>query len=165
MSIDERNAVTEEFRTKTDVFVSTDAGGEGLNLQFASVVINYDMPWNPMRIEQRCGRVDRIGQTRDVEVYNFMIDDTVESRVHEVIEEKLSVILDELGIDKYSDVLAQRGVRPGLHERLHGQHRQTTSRGEVRWAHREGAARAGVQRCLIPGDNPRGQGPWRSRGR
>ena len=53
--------VTEEFRTKTDVFVSTDAGGEGLNLQFASVVINYDMPWNPMRIEQRCGRVDRIG--------------------------------------------------------------------------------------------------------
>ena len=105
MSIDERNAVTEEFRTKTDVFVSTDAGGEGLNLQFASVVINYDMPWNPMRIEQRCGRVDRIGQTRDVEVYNFMIDDTVESRVHEVIEEKLSVILDELGIDKYSDVL------------------------------------------------------------
>lgn len=105
MSIDERNAVTEEFRTKTDVFVSTDAGGEGLNLQFASVVINYDMPWNPMRIEQRCGRVDRIGQTRDVEVYNFMIDGTVESRVHEVIEEKLSVILDELGIDKYSDVL------------------------------------------------------------
>lgn len=105
MSIDERNAVTEEFRTKTDVFVSTDAGGEGLNLQFASVVINYDMPWNPMRIEQRCGRVDRIGQTRDVEVYNFMIDDTVESRVHEVIEEKLSIILDELGIDKYSDVL------------------------------------------------------------
>jgi len=105
MSIDERNAVTEEFRTSTDVFVSTDAGGEGLNLQFASVVINYDMPWNPMRIEQRCGRVDRIGQTRDVEVYNFMIDGTVESRVHEVIEEKLSVILDELGIDKYSDVL------------------------------------------------------------
>lgn len=105
MSIDERNAVTEEFRTKTDVFVSTDAGGEGLNLQFASVVINYDMPWNPMRIEQRCGRVDRIGQTRDVDVYNFMIDGTVESRVHEVIEEKLSVILGELGIDKYSDVL------------------------------------------------------------
>lgn len=105
MSIDERNAVTEEFRIRTDVFISTDAGGEGLNLQFASVVINYDMPWNPMRIEQRCGRVDRIGQTRDVEVYNFMIDGTVESRVHEVIEEKLSVILDELGIDKYSDVL------------------------------------------------------------
>lgn len=105
MGIDERNAVTEEFRTKTDVFVSTDAGGEGLNLQFANIVINYDMPWNPMRIEQRCGRVDRIGQTRDVVVYNFMIDDTVESRVHEVIEQKLSVILDELGVDKYSDVL------------------------------------------------------------
>ena len=105
MGIEERNAATEEFRTQTDVFVSTDAGGEGLNLQFANIVINYDMPWNPMRIEQRCGRVDRIGQTRDVQVYNFMIDGTVESRVHEVIEEKLSVILDELGVDKYSDVL------------------------------------------------------------
>lgn len=105
MSIEERNAVTEEFRTNSDVFISTDAGGEGLNLQFASVVVNYDMPWNPMRIEQRCGRVDRIGQVRDVQIYNFMIDGTVESRVHEVIEQKLSVILDELGIDKYSDVL------------------------------------------------------------
>ena len=105
MGIEERGAATEEFRTQTDVFVSTDAGGEGLNLQFANIVINYDMPWNPMRIEQRCGRVDRIGQTRDVQVYNFMIDGTVESRVHEVIEEKLSVILDELGVDKYSDVL------------------------------------------------------------
>lgn len=105
MGIDERNAATEEFRTRTDVLVSTDAGGEGLNLQFADIVVNYDMPWNPMRIEQRCGRVDRIGQTRDVQVYNLMIDGTVESRVHEVIEGKLSVILDELDIDKYSDVL------------------------------------------------------------
>lgn len=105
MGIEERNAATEEFRTTTDVFVSTDAGGEGINLQFANVVVNYDMPWNPMRIEQRIGRVDRIGQTRDVQVYNFMIDGTVESRVHEVIEQKLSVILDELGVDKYSDVL------------------------------------------------------------
>lgn len=105
MDIDERNEAVAEFRDGSDVFISTDAGGEGLNLQFACVVVNYDMPWNPMKIEQRCGRVDRIGQKQDVQVYNLMIKDTVESRVHEVIEQKLGVILDELGINKYSDVL------------------------------------------------------------
>ena len=64
MSIDERNAAMQEFKTSTSIFISTDAGGEGLNLQFANIIINYDLPWNPMKIEQRCGRVDRIGQQR-----------------------------------------------------------------------------------------------------
>lgn len=105
MSIEERNEALQEFRTSTTVFISTDAGGEGLNLQFANIIINYDLPWNPMKIEQRCGRVDRIGQQRDVHIYNFIVRDTIENRVREVIEEKLSVIMDEMGVDKYSDVL------------------------------------------------------------
>ena len=105
MSIDERNAAMQEFKTSTSIFISTDAGGEGLNLQFANIIINYDLPWNPMKIEQRCGRVDRIGQQRDVHVYNFIVGETVENRVREVLEEKLSVILKEMGVDKYSDVL------------------------------------------------------------
>jgi len=105
MSIDERNAAMQEFRTSTSIFISTDAGGEGLNLQFANIIINYDLPWNPMKIEQRCGRVDRIGQQRDVHIYNFIVGETVENRVREVLEEKLSVILKEMGVDKYSDVL------------------------------------------------------------
>lgn len=105
MGIEERNAVLKEFREESSVFISTDAGGEGLNLQFSNVIINYDLPWNPMKIEQRCGRVDRIGQNKDVHIYNFVIEDTVENRVREVLEEKLSVILDEMGVDKYSDVL------------------------------------------------------------
>ena len=105
MSIDERNAAMQEFKTSTSIFISTDAGGEGLNLQFANIIINYDLPWNPMKIEQRCGRVDRIGQQRDVHIYNFIVGETVENRVREVLEEKLSVILKEMGIDKYSDVL------------------------------------------------------------
>lgn len=105
MSIEERNAAMQEFKTKTNIFISTDAGGEGLNLQFANIIINYDLPWNPMKIEQRCGRVDRIGQQRDVHIYNFIVKDTVENRVREVLEEKLSVILEEMGVDKYSDVL------------------------------------------------------------
>lgn len=105
MSIDERNAAMQEFKTSTSIFISTDAGGEGLNLQFANIIINYDLPWNPMKIEQRCGRVDRIGQQQDVHIYNFIVGETVENRVREVLEEKLSVILKEMGVDKYSDVL------------------------------------------------------------
>lgn len=105
MSIDERNTVLAEFKSKTDILISTDAGGEGLNLQFSNCVINFDLPWNPMKIEQRIGRVDRIGQQRDVVVFNFVLADTVENRVRDVLEEKLDVILKELGVDKYSDVL------------------------------------------------------------
>ena len=105
MDIEERNNALNEFKMGTGIFISTDAGGEGLNLQFANIIINYDLPWNPMKIEQRCGRADRIGQQRDVHIYNMIIGDTVESRVREVLEEKLSVIMKELGIDKYSDVL------------------------------------------------------------
>lgn len=105
MSIYERNEALRVFRDEASIFISTDAGGEGLNLQFSNIIINYDLPWNPMKIEQRCGRADRIGQKRDVHIYNFIIRDTVENRVREVLEEKLSVILKEMGVDKYSDVL------------------------------------------------------------
>jgi SNF2 family DNA or RNA helicase len=105
MSIEERNEALREFREKSSIFISTDAGGEGLNLQFSNIIINYDLPWNPMKIEQRCGRADRIGQTRDVHIYNFILSDTIENRVRDVLEEKLAVILKEMGVDKYSDVL------------------------------------------------------------
>ena len=105
MDIEERNNALNEFKTSSGIFISTDAGGEGLNLQFANIIINYDLPWNPMKIEQRCGRADRIGQQRDVHIYNMIIGDTVESRVRAVLEEKLSVIMKDLGVDKYSDVL------------------------------------------------------------
>ncbi|MDA8227469.1 MAG: helicase-related protein [Desulfitobacterium hafniense] len=105
MSIEDRNDVLQEFKTKTNVLISTDAGGEGLNLQFSNVVINYDLPWNPMKIEQRIGRVDRIGQKRDVLVVNYFLADTVENRVREVLEEKLSVIFEQIGIDKLQDIL------------------------------------------------------------
>ncbi len=105
MTIDERNLALKDFRDCANIFISTDAGGEGLNLQFSNIIINYDLPWNPMKIEQRCGRADRIGQKRDVHIYNFIIGDTVENRVRQVLEEKLSVIFKEMGVDKYSDVL------------------------------------------------------------
>jgi SNF2 family DNA or RNA helicase len=72
------------------VLISTDAGGEGLNLQFCHVIVNYDLPWNPMKLEQRIGRVDRIGQKHVVRALNFALEDTVELRVREVLEEKLA---------------------------------------------------------------------------
>ena len=111
MSMEERGTAQDAFRKTHRVLVSTDAGGEGLNLQFAHVIINYDIPWNPMRLEQRIGRVDRIGQPKTVQAINFVFEDSVEFRVREVLEEKLAVIFDEFGIDKTGDVLdsAQAG--------------------------------------------------------
>ena len=111
MDLDERRRAQRIFRDEARVLVSTDAGGEGLNLQFCHVVFNYDIPWNPMRLEQRIGRVDRIGQPKVVRAINFIFEDSVEFRVREVLEEKLSVILEEFGIDKTGDVLdsAQAG--------------------------------------------------------
>jgi len=111
MDMDERKKVQEAFSMDARLLISTDAGGEGLNLQFSHVVINYDIPWNPMRLEQRIGRVDRIGQKYVVRAVNFVFEDTVEHRVREVIEQKLAVILEEFGVDKSGDVLdsAQSG--------------------------------------------------------
>lgn len=105
MTLEERKRVQEAFAGKKRLLISTDAGGEGLNLQFCHVVINYDLPWNPMRLEQRIGRVDRIGQKRMVRAINFVFEETVEFRVREVLEEKLAVIREEFGIDKTGDVL------------------------------------------------------------
>ncbi len=111
MDMEERGAAQDAFRKSHRVLVSTDAGGEGLNLQFAHVIINYDIPWNPIRLEQRIGRVDRIGQAKTVQAINFVFEDSVEFRVREVLEQKLSVIFEEFGIDKTGDVLdsAQAG--------------------------------------------------------
>jgi|UniRef100_A0A7C4ARR5 superfamily II DNA or RNA helicase len=111
MDLEERKKVQEAFAREARILISTDAGGEGLNLQFCHVVINYDIPWNPMRLEQRIGRVDRIGQTHTVRAVNFVFKGSVEHRVREVLEQKLAVIFEEFGIDKTGDVLdsAQAG--------------------------------------------------------
>ena len=105
MSADERTAAQKEFAGSSQILVSTDAGGEGVNLQFCHVVFNYDLPWNPMKIEQRIGRVDRIGQARDVEAVNLVVSGSVEDRVQTVLTGKLATILNELGVDKIGDVL------------------------------------------------------------
>lgn len=105
MALDQRLVAQRSFAESARILVSTDAGGEGLNLQFCHVIVNFDMPWNPMRVEQRIGRVDRIGQKHVVRAINFVLEDTVEHRVREVLEEKLEIIAHEFGIDKASDVM------------------------------------------------------------
>ena len=105
MDLDERRLAQAAFRDNAQVMIMTDAGAEGLNMQFAHVVINYDLPWAPMRVEQRIGRVDRIGQKRDVIAINLVLDNSVEARVYEVWQEKLARILEEFGVDKAGDVL------------------------------------------------------------
>ena len=108
MSADEKLHARNKFQNDAQFLISTDAGGEGVNLQFCWVMINYDMPWNPMRLEQRIGRIDRIGQEHDVKVINFQLADTVEQRVRDIIETKLETIKQEFndGEDKLADILS-----------------------------------------------------------
>lgn len=87
------------FQKEGGILVSTESGGEGLNFQFCNHVINYDLPWNPMRLEQRIGRVHRLGQTKDVYIYNLVTKDTIEEHIMFLLHEKINMfemILGEL---------------------------------------------------------------------
>lgn len=93
----DRDQLVEWFRGKGRILVSTEAGGQGINLQFCHVVVNFDLPWNPMRIEQRIGRVHRIGQTRTVEIYNLFAVDTVEEDILRLLHEKIDLFRTVIG--------------------------------------------------------------------
>jgi len=89
---DKRQALVEEFRNTTQVLLMTEAGAEGLNLQFCNLVVNYDLPWNPQRVEQRIGRCHRYGQQRDVLVLNFLNrQNAAESRLYDLLSQKLAL--------------------------------------------------------------------------
>lgn len=87
----EKDAAIEDFRDRARILLSTEAGGEGRNLQFCRMVINYDLPWNPMKVEQRIGRVHRLGQTQDITIHNFCSDETVEAYVLEILHKKINM--------------------------------------------------------------------------
>ena len=98
-SIDIRNALVDAFRSDDyQIMIATEAAAEGINLQFCSMVVNYDLPWNPQRIEQRIGRCHRYGQQYDVVVVNFLnSDNEVENRVYELLEQKYKLFQGVFG--------------------------------------------------------------------
>jgi len=105
----EKSKRLKEFKEKNQILVSTETGAEGLNLQFCNNLINYDLPWNPMAVEQRIGRLDRIGQKKNIFVYNLATKDTMEEHVVDLIINKmcciglvmgeLPIILFNMGLD------------------------------------------------------------------
>lgn len=105
MNLDERILAEKIFRDKTQIMVSTEAGGEGINLQFCHLMINYDIPWNPNRLEQRMGRIHRYGQQKDVYIFNLVAENTREGKVLAKLLDKLDEIRRALGSDKVFDVI------------------------------------------------------------
>jgi hypothetical protein len=109
----ERKQAQDLFRTGAQVCIATEAAGEGINLQFCHLMINYDLPWNPTRLEQRMGRIHRIGQERDVHVFNFVAYESedrqpiVEGSILHRLLAKLDQIRDALGRDRVYDVIGE----------------------------------------------------------
>ncbi len=128
-AMDERDRAVRRFREEPrSVLISTESGGQGLNLQVCRNVVNFDLPWNPMRVEQRIGRVHRVGQTRDVYVYNLYAEDTIEEHLLRLLDEKINLFRQVIG---ELDVILRRmesGARRSLESRI----------AEILWQSRDG---------------------------
>lgn len=85
------------FQKDASIMISTEAGSEGKNFQFCNVIINYDLPWNPMRVEQRIGRIDRIGQKRDVEIHNMFFENTIDGEVYNRLRKRIHLFETVVG--------------------------------------------------------------------
>ena len=105
LSSDEKNQAIKDFEKEGDVLVSSKSGGEGRNLQFASHLINYDLPWNPMEVEQRIGRIHRIGQEKDVNIYNLVLSDSIEELILDRLYEKIDLF--NVAIGEMDDILTE----------------------------------------------------------
>ncbi|HOP95700.1 MAG: helicase-related protein [Dictyoglomaceae bacterium] len=105
MKIEERISAEKIFRDETEIMVATEAAGEGINLQFCHIMINYDIPWNPNRLEQRMGRIHRYGQQKDVYIFNLVAEDTIEGEVLIKLFDKLEEIREKLGTDRVFDII------------------------------------------------------------
>ncbi|KGR77449.1 DEAD/DEAH box helicase [Ureibacillus sinduriensis] len=101
-----RDWVKQLFRQRDQVLIATESGGEGINLQFCHHVINYDLPWNPMKLEQRIGRVHRLGQEEDVHIYNLAIENTIEQKILDLLGSKIDVF--EKVVGDLDDILTRK---------------------------------------------------------
>lgn len=97
LNLEQKEDSVRRFRNEASVMISTEAGGEGRNFQFARNLVNYDLPWNPMVVEQRIGRLDRIGQLHDVRIFNLFNVGTVEERVLTVLDERIGLFEESVG--------------------------------------------------------------------
>jgi hypothetical protein len=116
-----------EFKEQAQVLVATEAAGEGINLQFCWFMINYDIPWNPVRLEQRMGRIHRYGQEHDCLIYNFVAVNTREGRVLHRLLERLREIRKELGTDQVFDVVGEIFPSNRLEQLFREMYRQRTN--------------------------------------
>ena len=107
MPHEKRVEVQHTFENETQILIATEAAGEGINLQFCHLMINYDLPWNPNRLEQRMGRIHRYGQKKEVHVINLVASDTREGAVFTRLFDKLDTIRRELGTDRVYDVIGE----------------------------------------------------------
>ena len=97
MGTDEKNEAVRRFKDDAQIMVSAGAGGEGRNFQFCRNIVNYDLPWNPMRVEQRIGRVHRIGQKNDVNIFNYALSGTMDAYILEMLYAKIGLFQMALG--------------------------------------------------------------------
>ncbi|MFC4777277.1 DEAD/DEAH box helicase [Paenibacillus sp. GCM10023252] len=119
------------FRGRAQVLIATEAGGEGINLQFCHHMINFDLPWNPMRVEQRIGRVHRLGQTEDVRIYNLCTLGTIEEHIVSLLHEKINLF--ELVIGELDNILERFEQGDGtLEQRLARMLLESESNSELR---------------------------------
>ena len=97
MNLTQKEQEVKRFKYSVPIMITTEAGGEGRNFQFAHIMINYDLPWNPMKIEQRIGRLDRIGQNYPVQIYNLYNEDTIEEHILNVLEKRIDLFTKSVG--------------------------------------------------------------------
>jgi SNF2 family DNA or RNA helicase len=105
MSGSEKDRAIARFREEVRLLLCTESGGEGRNLQFCNTIINFDLPWNPMAIEQRIGRIHRIGQTRDVFIFNLVVRHTLEEHILKILDEKINMF--ELVVGEVGAILGE----------------------------------------------------------
>jgi ElaB/YqjD/DUF883 family membrane-anchored ribosome-binding protein/CheY-like chemotaxis protein len=97
LKLEEKEEAVARFRHRAQILISTEAGGEGRNFQFCHILVNYDLPWNPMKVEQRIGRIDRIGQRKPVFIYNLACAGTLEERVLNVLQDRIGLFEESVG--------------------------------------------------------------------
>ncbi|MBN1306183.1 MAG: DUF3883 domain-containing protein [Anaerolineales bacterium] len=111
MNMDARIQAEHDFRDNAQIMVATEAAGEGINLQFCSWMVNYDIPWNPNRLEQRMGRIHRYGQDFEVFIYNLVTADTREGQILDRLFDKMDKMREALGSDRVFDIISD--IIPG----------------------------------------------------